>query len=335
MAVAGRRRRGADVRLHRAVLARAVHSGRARGRRRTRSRRCSSRRSPCWPRSRSRAASSSAPFAGLAADAATGHARRRRSTSPRPTTSTPRPENVMAAGRVGARRGCCSSRGARARGVAGAVARSGRTSRAAADGTARRCAALQRVSPTGSTTPRCATCAPASRRCSSRPACSIALGFAFTPTRGLVHASATVAVGDLPIVVLLVLVRGRGVHGRPRTRAGCAPSSRSRCSGFALAAVYAVVGRAGRRARGGRGRDDLHARVRRRVLARCRQPRRAGARRPRRRRAATCVAGVGRGRWRVRRDLGDALAHEPARPADAAEHDRADAATRTAATWSR
>ena len=51
---------------------------------------------------------------------------------------------------------------------------------------------------------------------------------------------------------LLVLCRGRGVHRRPRPRAGCGRCSRCRCSGFALAGRLRRHGRAGRRARRGR-----------------------------------------------------------------------------------
>ena len=164
----GRRRRGAHVRLCRAVLARALHRSRA-APRRAPSRRCSSRRSRSWPRWRWPAASSSGRSPRWPAT-------RQRSRTARPSTSSPayhldaRAENVMAVAAWAL--GAVFLLAARIRAaVAGAVARAGdRIGPRRWYGV--RCGRSTRT-PTGSTTPRSATCATASRRCSSPPASSL------------------------------------------------------------------------------------------------------------------------------------------------------------------
>ena len=158
----------------------------------------------------------------------------------------------------------------------------------------------------------------------------VALGFAFTPTRGS-FAVGSVETGDLPIIVLLVLCVAAAftvVRDPGRLRPVLALS----VLGFALAAVYAVVGRAGRRARGGAGRDDLHARLRRRVLppaAAARRPPARGAR-VRRNVLAGIVAGVAS--FAV---IWATLSRTSPATGDAAEQIARTPTTRTAATSSR
>ena len=236
---AGRRRRRADVRLHRPVLARPVHGPRRDAAAR-RSRRCWSRRSSCWRPWRWSAASSSGRSRDLAADAADRHPRRpgRRS---RPRTTWTRAPRTSWRWRAWAIGGALLLVPAACR----PVVRAGRRAPATAPGPRRstdcRCARSTGCR-TASTTPRCATCAPASPPCwcptgvLRRPRRS-----PFTPTEGAYDVGA-VGPADLPIVALLVLAVAAARDRRRAIAGACGRSWRSRCSGFALAAVYAVVG---------------------------------------------------------------------------------------------
>ena len=213
----GRRRRRAHVRLHRAVLARALH-GRAPGRAARRSRRCSSRRSCVLAAVALAGGFVVGPFAGLAGDAAAVTHGAAVDVSPAYHLDA-RAENVMAVAawalgaaflllrarpRGGGRRGrrAPATASGRAAGTAWRCGRSTRYSDRLHDAEVRdlRNSIAAVLVPTG---------------------VLVALGFAFTPTRG----SFTVGVGrdrgpadPRPARAL----RGGGVHGRPRPRAAAA-----------------------------------------------------------------------------------------------------------------
>ena len=279
----GRRRRRAHVRLHRAVLARALRGRRAR------------------PAPQPIPALLVAPVAVLAAVALVGRRRRRavrrgwpatrrRSRTALRSTSSPayhldaRAENVMAVAAWALGAASCWPV-ARARAVvAGAVgARRRRFGPRRWYGVALR--ALNRYSdrlhdaevrdlrnsiaavlvPTG---------------------VLVALGFAFTPTAGLVRGRLGRDRRPADHRPARALRRG-GVHGRPRPRPA-APGPRALGPGLRAGRRLRGRGRAGRRARGGPGRDDLHARLRRASSPGCPQPRRRAA--PSDRRAAAAGA---------------------------------------------
>ena len=118
--------------------------------------------------------------------------------------------------------------------------RAGDRHRAAALVRRRRCAASTGCR-TASTTPRCATCAPASRPCSCRAACSSSLGC--SPRRPRTPTASAPSTRGRPADRRAARARGRGGdHGRRATAAGCAPVLALSVLGFALAAVYAVIG---------------------------------------------------------------------------------------------
>ena len=111
---------------------------------------------------------------------------------------------------------------------------------ARAAGTASRCGRSTR-SRTGSTTPRSATCATASPRCSCPTGVLVALGVRVHADARLATTSGRSRSSDLPIVVLLVLACAAAFTAA-RDRGRLRPVLALSVLGFALAAVYAVVG---------------------------------------------------------------------------------------------
>ena len=168
---ARRRRRGADVRLHRRGSGSGCSSGRAARRRGAPIPRAARRAGrACW-----RAVALVlgglvvGPFADLAADAAAAspHGAPGRARAGLPPGRARREHH--GAGRVGDRRRCCSSPAAW-RPVVRRGRRAPATASAPRGSTGRRCTRSTGCR-TACTTGRCATCAPASRPCSCRPAC--------------------------------------------------------------------------------------------------------------------------------------------------------------------
>ena len=312
----GGRRRGADVRLHRALLARAVHRRAA----------VAAARDPgaagragraCWPRSRSSGGFVVGPFAELAGDAATVTHGAAVDVAPAYHLDA-RAENVMAlaAWALGA-----------ALLLVRARPRPAWPARSRAPGDRRRAAPLVRRR-------RCRALnvllGPAPRRRGARPAHQHRRGA--RPHRRARRARASrsrrregsytvgpVAAGDLPIIVAARALRRR------RRSPSSATAGRLRPV-LALSVARLRAGRrlrdhrrAGRRARGGARRDDLHARVRRGVLAPAAG--RAGAPPPRAARAgATRWPAIVAGVASFADDLGHALAARARRRGDAAEH---------------
>ena len=219
----GRRRRRAHVRLHRAVLARALH-GRARAPRRARSPRCSSRRSRVLAAVALAGGFVVGPFAGLAGDAAAVTHGAAVDVSPAYHLDA-RAENVMAVA-------------AWALGAAFLLLRArprrrwpARSARAGDRLGPRRwygvgAAGAQRATRTGSTTPRSATCATASPRCSSPPACS-----SRSASRSRRRGARSPSGRSRPATCRSSSCSCSASRRRSRssaTPAGCGPSSRSR-----------------------------------------------------------------------------------------------------------
>ena len=133
----------------------------------------------------------------------------------------------------------------------------------------------------------------------------VALGFAFTPTRGS-YAVGPVETGDLPIIVLLVLCVAAAftaVRDVGRLRPVLALS----VLGFALAAVYAIIG-APDVALVAVLVETIFTLVFVGVFSRLPQPRRPRSRRARPR---NVLAGIVAGVASFAVDLGHAVAHEP------------------------
>ena len=280
-----------SVRLRRTVSRSGFFAGAAAGRAARGAAYCSSRRAfPLATVGTHRTGASSGPFAELADETRPRSRTAPRSTSRPRTTSTPT-GSVMAVAASSTRRSDPDRRAWPRGQITDAVGarRATRSGRAAAYGV---CATSARrgLGPASRRQgPR--ACATAWRRCSSRPASLVALGFALALDR-----AARWRVGSVEIEVpshprpTRVLHRD-DVHGRagepgtlvgPRTLGPRVPRWPD---------GYAVGGCAERRPRRhGPGRDDLHARLRRGLLAVCRHRRRT------RRRPPAAPPGAGRRR---------------------------------------
>ena len=136
----------------------------------------------------------------------------------------------------------------------------------------------------------------------------VALGFAFTPTRGVVRRRRRSRPGTCRSSSCSCSAWPRRSPSSA-TAGGCAPCWRSRCSGFALAAVYAVVG-APDVALVAVLVETIFTLVFVGVFSRLPPSRRRDPRAARPRRRNVRRRGR-RGRRVVRRDLGDAVADEP------------------------
>ena len=301
-----------------------------------RSRRCWSRRSSCWPRSRvarrlRRRAVRRAGRRTPATVTARGGGRRRPGLPPR----RPRRER-HGAGRLGARRGSCSSRGARRVAVARACRRGRRAARAAPRSTASALHGAQR-----GLRPRVHDIEVRDLRNSIAavlvPAgVLVALGVRGHADRGRLHVGAGRRRGpaDRRRCSGCCVVAALTVVARPR--AGCGRCSALSVLGFALAGVYALVGAPDVALVAVARRDDASRSCSSAVFARLPaepprpRPRAAAARPPAPRRRGRAVAGA-RGRSPT---IWAALSRTRRRAGDAAEQHRADAATRTAATSS-